>query len=547
MVIVPLSPNEDRGHHADNAEFALELRKITKRFGSIVANREVDLQVRAGEIRGVVGENGAGKSTLMAIASGLYSPDAGQVFINNEEQQFRGREEAIALGINMVHQHFMLVPNCTVAQNLVLGQRARSPWLHLRQIVREVQEVAERYGLDVDPHALVEDLTPTQRQRTEILIALWRGRRVLILDEPTSVLGPADIEQLFATMRRVAGEGCAVIFTSHKLREVIEVCDQISVMRHGELSTTVPRGEADVQALATLMVGSALASQAATASILGEEEEGEETDVSAPVSTMPGRTVLRLRSAAPGSGGAAELGDLTVSAGEIVGVAGVEGNGQKELAETLVGLQQPAHCTVEFEGRDVSAVGPGDRAALGMAYVPEDPASNALIPSFPVLWNLALRHYRETGDGARRWSVNVDSLRSRAAQAITAFDIRGATEDTKTAQLSGGNQQKVVLARELEGNPKLLVIVDPTVGLDVGAAQGVHAALREHRERGAAIVLVSTDLDEIEALSDRIAVLYRGGIVGVLNRVDSDRRALGLMMTGLSDSKATHAHTEDVA
>jgi general nucleoside transport system ATP-binding protein len=544
VVTVPLAPTEDRAHDASKAEFALELRKITKRFGSIVANREVDLQVRPGEIRGIVGENGAGKSTLMAIASGLYTPDAGQIFINGNEQQFRGREEAIALGINMVHQHFMLVPNCTVAQNLVLGQRAGSAWLRMRQIEREVQEVAERYGLEVDPHARVEDLTPTQRQRAEILIALWRGRTVLILDEPTSVLAPTDIEQLFATMRRVASEGCAVIFTSHKLREVIEVCERISVMRHGDLSTTVSRGEADVHALATLMVGSALAGQADTAALLGEQEEA---DASPEVAAMPGTTVLRLRSVGSPSDGAAALGELDVNAGEIIGVAGVEGNGQRELAETLVGLQRPDHCRVEFEGRDVSSLDPGERAALGLAFVPEDPRSTALIPAFSVLWNLALRHYRDTSGRSRGWSVNVDALRSRAAQAIASFDIRGATEDTRTGVLSGGNQQKVVLARELGGNPRALVIVDPTVGLDVGAAQGVHAALRDHRDRGAAIVLVSTDLDEIEALSDRIAVLYRGDIVGVLRPSESDRRSIGLMMTGLSDSKSGAGARQDVA
>jgi simple sugar transport system ATP-binding protein len=512
------------------APFALELRDVSKRFGLVQANRSVNLQIRPGEIRGLVGENGAGKSTLMAIASGLYTPDAGQVLVNGVECELKGRDDAIALGINMVHQHFMLIPNCTVAQNVVLGQSSRGPFLKLREIEAEVSRLAEQYGIDVDPRAKVETLTPTEQQRIEILIALWRGRTVLILDEPTSVLGPADTTELFATMARVAKEGCAVIFTSHKLREVLEVCDSISVMRHGELQTTVPRADVDVDSLATLMVGKTLAANA-DSSLLGLEEEpaGEQPDRPA----TAGATVLRMFD--PGDDArAGALGDLTVTAGEIVGVAGVEGNGQRALAEVLVGLSQSPHCRIELDGVDITALGPMDRSALGVAYVPEDPSTNALVGDFPVTWNLALRDYRAAGVRSRRWFVNFDTLRARAAQAITSFDIRGATEDTRTAALSGGNKQKVVLARELDKDPKLLVIVDPTVGLDVGAAQSVHKALRDHRERGAAIVLISTDLDEIEALSDRIAVLYRGSIVGVVSRAGSERRTLGLMMTGLA-------------
>jgi general nucleoside transport system ATP-binding protein len=425
----------------------------------------------------------------------------------------------------------------------VLGETGKGPWLRLRRVEDEVRELAGRYGLDVDPRAVIEDLSPTQRQRVEILTALWRGRTVLILDEPTSVLGPADIEQLFATMRRVAGEGCAVIFTSHKLREVIEVCDQISVMRHGDLRTTVTREDADVDTLATLMVGKDLAERADSASLLIREEVGEGEREEAPGGAQ---TVLQLLAETNGDAHLA-FGNLTIASGEIVGVAGVEGNGQRQLAETLAGLIRIEGCRVEFEGTDITGLGPGDRASLGIAYVPEDPADSALIPAFPVIWNLALRHYRERGVGRRGLSMNVDRLTAHASEAIESFDIRGASPFTRTSQLSGGNRQKVVLARELGGSPKLLVVVDPTVGLDVGAAQGVHQALREHRDRGAGIILISTDLDEIEAMSDRIAVLYRGAVVGLLESADCDRRKLGLMMTGLSDSKAARkAGYEDV-
>jgi general nucleoside transport system ATP-binding protein len=520
-----------------NVDRALELRKVTKRFGSITANLDVDLSVGPGEIRGLVGENGAGKSTLMAIASGLYRPDAGSVIVNGTECDFHGRDEAIALGINMVHQHFMLVSNCTVAQNVVLGRKAGSPWLHMREREREVNALAERYGLDVDARARVEHLTPTERQRAEILVALWRGGTCLILDEPTSVLGPLDIEQLFATMRRVAGEGCAVIFTSHKLREVIEICDRITVMRHGEIMETVATSEADVHALATLMVGKEVTSRADAAPLIGETEaEPAEAERDRP-RPAAGDAVLRLHPRSQPASGEAALGELAVAAGEIVGVAGVEGNGQLSLAETMAGLQRPAHIAVELAGRDISALGPAERASLGMSYVPEEPTSRAIVPAFPISWNIGLRTFREAGGRRSHWSIDTQALRSRAERAIEAFDIRGATPDRRTAALSGGNQQKVVLARELDGDPQALIIVSPTVGLDVGSASAIHDALRAHRDSGVAIVLISTDLDEIEVLSDRIAVLYRGKIVDVVTAAKTDRRTIGLMMTGLTDSR----------
>jgi ABC-type uncharacterized transport system ATPase subunit len=524
------------------ATFALELRDISKRFGMIEANKAVDLQIRPGEIRGLVGENGAGKSTLMAIASGLYSPDAGRIVVDGDECELKGRDDAIALGINMVHQHFMLIPNCTVAQNVVLGQPG-GVFLRLGEVEERVRELGAHYGIGIDPAARVDSLTPTERQRVEILTALWRGRTVLILDEPTSVLGPADTHELFSTMRRVAAEGCAVIFTSHKLREVLEVCDAISVMRHGELRTTVMRDEVDVDSLATLMVGETLAAKA-DSSLLGLQQD-DAAPAGDELSVRRGTTVLRMVDE-DATGG---LGDLTVAAGEIVGVAGVEGNGQRALAETLVGLARPGGCRIELNGADITGLGPMERNALGLGYVPEDPNQSALIPAFPVTWNLGLRDYRAPELRSHRWFVNFDALHARAAQAIAAFDIRGATADTRTAQLSGGNQQKIVLARELDKDPKLLVIVDPTAGLDVGAAQNVHRALREHRDRGAAIVLISTDLDEIEALSDRIAVLYRGSIVDVVSRADTERRTIGLMMTGLAgpEAKAAGPPGRDVA
>jgi len=528
---------------ATEAPYALELRGICKQFGRVRANHQVNVRIRAGEIRGLVGENGAGKSTLMAIASGLLSPDGGSVLIDGTERVLASREAAITLGINMVHQHFMLVPNCTVAQNVVLGQRGR-PLLRSREIEGKVRKVAAQYGIEIDPRARIAELTPTERQRVEIVAALWRGRRVLILDEPTSVLGPNDVRELFATMARVAHEGCAVVFISHKLKEVIEVCDAVSVMRHGELLTTVARGEVDVESLAVLMVGKQLAATADASLVLGGPETSSEPELAPALSR--GRTIVRISDAGSGGDGASRFGELEVAAGEIVGVAGVEGNGQLQLAETLAGLVRADGCRVELHGEDISALGPRERVQRGVAYVPEDPSSSALVPGFPVTWNLSLRDYREaTGRG--RWMVDMSALRSQAAATIQSFDIRGAGPETRTAALSGGNQQKVVLARELQRDPRCLIIVNPTIGLDVGAAQAVHQTLRLHRDRGAAIVLISTDLDEIEALSDHIAVLYRGSIVGVTPREQVMRRTIGLMMTGLSGNDRTGETRRHVA
>ena len=515
------------------SEYTLELKHVSKRFGVIQANDRVDFRVKPGEIRGLVGENGAGKSTLAAIASGLYKPDSGEIAVNGKTMEFGGRADAIERGINMVHQQFMLVDDCTVAQNVVLGQPGGLV-LKTKELERGVSDLGERYGIPVDPEVRVSSLTPTERQRVEILAALWLGRTALILDEPTSVLAPADIEQLFKTMRRLAAEGCAVVFTSHKLREVIEVCDAISVMRHGRMVDTVDRDGVDAESLATLMVGKRL-TESADSSLVGLAEAGHGPRATRPSAGTSGQTRLRVIDTETGSF------DLNCPGGEILGVAGVEGNGQHVLAAALAGVGRERRYRVELDGEDITGMGARERAACGVAFVPEDAASSALVPTFPVAWNLALRIYRSPRLRKLRWFVDMDALRSRAAEAIAAFDIRGATPEIRTAALSGGNRQKIVLARELDHEPRLLVIVDPTVGLDVGAAQNVYSQIRQHRDRGAAIVLISTDLDEIEDLSDRVAVLYRGSVVGVLEASVADRRDMGMMMTGLSDGPGSES------
>ena len=481
---MPVEASEHMGERsAEEPALALELRGVSKRFGLIQANDRVDFEIGPGEIRGLVGENGAGKSTLMTIASGLYQPDEGEVWVGGQRRKLRGREDAIELGINMVHQNFMLVDDCTVAQNVILGQPGKV-LLNLAEVEAKVRELGKRYGIEVDPSMRAGQLTPTERQRIEILAALWRGRRILILDEPTSVLAPGDVENLFETMRRLAAEGCAIVFTSHKLREVIEVCDTISVMRHGRLVVTVDRGETDPEDLAERMVGKGISTSTDT-SLLGLEDEGHEQERLRRRGTR-GETVLRLRDLYAKEG---EVSELTCASGEIVGIAGVEGNGQQELAAALAGLSKTGQYRVELDGRDITDTGVRERVAAGISYIPEDPASSALVPSFPLTWNLALRVYRSPRLRTLKWLVNLDALRNRAEEAIDEFDMRGATPDVRTAALSGGNRQKVVLARELNSESRLLIVVDPTVGLDVGASQNVYTQLRAHRDRGAAIVL----------------------------------------------------------
>ena len=481
-----------------------------------MANRDVHLSVAPREIRGVVGENGAGKTTLMAIASGLYRPDAGAVVVGGAEHRFRSPLDAIAVGIDMVHQHFMLVPTLTVAENVVLGVHGSDPWLRLREVRKEVAELGERYGLFVDPDRPVSTISPSQQQRVEILTALYRGSRILILDEPTSVLTPHEIDNLFLTMRELAAEGRSVIFISHKLDEILAVCDRISVMRGGEMVATLERAEADVRQLALLMVGHELKSERrARGGAAGE----------------PLLAVGELR--VEGDRGTVPVADVTLSvgAGEILGLAGVEGNGQHELIEAIVGLRRPVSGTLELHGHDVTALGAAARIELGLAYVPEDPRHNALLLPFSLVWNTGLRH--RSPRGRRRFVVDFRRLRELTEEAIAAFDIRSAGPATPAGHLSGGNQQKAVLARELGLRPDVLVVVNPTVGLDVGAAEYVHEALCAERDRGVAILLASTDLDEVEVLSDRIAVMYRGRVAGVLAAAAADRGRLGLLMAGV--------------
>ncbi|GIV82661.1 MAG: ABC transporter [Anaerolineae bacterium] len=497
----------------------VELHNITKRFpGGVLANDRVSLDLRRGEILGLLGENGAGKTTLMNILYGLYRPDEGEIRLRGAPVHFHSPHDAIAHGLGMVHQHFMLVPKFTVAENLMLGQSSpRAPLLaDRRAVARRILDLSAQYGLQVDPHAPVWQLSVGQEQRVEILKTLYRGAEILILDEPTAVLTPQEVDELLAILRNLAADGRSIIFISHKLREVMEVCDRIAVMRDGRLVDVVLTAQTTTQALSRMMVGR---------EVMLRVDKAPAT---------PGEVLLRIQNlhAKDDRGLPALRGvNLTVRAGEIVGVAGVEGNGQRELEETLRGLRPVSAGRIELCGRDVTGRAPRDIIDAGLGHVPSDRYRTGLLRDFSVAENLALVTV-DRPPFTRRGLLDMAAMRSRARQLVQAFDVRTPSVDVRVAALSGGNAQKVVLAREIAHGPRVLLVAQPTRGVDVGAIEYVHRELVRRRDEGMAILLISTELDEILALSDRIVVLYQGRIVGECPAEGVSVEALGLMMGG---------------
>ncbi len=513
----------------------LELRGITKRFGSLVANDHIDLVVQPGEIRALLGENGAGKTTLMNVLYGLMQPDDGEILIDDQPAHIRSPKDAISAGIGMVHQHFMLVPVFTVAENVTLGAEPISRlvmpewavrYLHLprlsvpspglldrRRARASVRELSQRFGLRVDPDAYVEDLPVGVQQRVEIIKALLRDASILVLDEPTAVLTPGETEDLFQIMRQLRESGRSIIFISHKLKEVQAIADNITVIRRGKVVAERPPTTSDAE-LAALMVGRSV-------QLRVSKQAASPKDV-----------VLDVRDlSVPGEHGdlAVESISFDVRGGEILGIAGVQGNGQTELCEALMGLR-PSTGSVVLDGTDISAATTRDRLRAGIGYVPEDRQEDGLVGPFPVSDNLVLDVY-DRPPYAAGIVMKPDAVRKAAAQLVEEYDVRTTSVRAPAGTLSGGNQQKVVVARELSRPNKLLLASQPTRGLDVGSIEFVHSEIVKQRDRGVAVVIVSSELDEIYALSDRIAVMYEGKIVGMCSP-DIPEQELGLLMAG---------------
>jgi general nucleoside transport system ATP-binding protein len=496
----------------------LELRGITKRYGPLVANDGISLSVASGQVHALLGENGAGKTTLMNVLYGLTQPDEGEIVIDGEPMKFGSPKDAIAAGIGMVHQHFMLVPVFTVAENVTLGieEAGRSGLLDRRKTRRAVADLSHRYGLDVNPDALVEDLSVGLQQRVEIVKALVRQANVLILDEPTAVLTPAETEELFRIIRQLQAGGTSIIFISHKLREVQAIADTITVLRRGKVvgQRLPPATEDD---LASLMVG---------------------RDVQLRVSkepAQPGEVVLDVEGLTVADSRGLPVNGLSfqVRAGEILGIAGVQGNGQTELCEALMGLRPTVAGSVTLNGRDLTHASPRARLRAGVAYVPEDRKEDGLVGTFSVAENLILDMYNRP-PFASGINLKLPAIGANATALITEFDIRTGSGATPAGTLSGGNQQKVILAREVGREHKVLIASQPTRGLDVGSIEFVHRRIVEQRDHGVAVVIVSSELDEIYALADRIAVMYEGKITGFRDP-DVPTAELGRLMAGGAD------------
>jgi general nucleoside transport system ATP-binding protein len=496
----------------------VELRGITKRFPGVVACDGVDLSVDTGEVHALLGENGAGKSTLMNVLFGLYRPDEGEILLDGQPLHARSPADAIAAGIGMVHQHFMLVPVFTVAENVMLGVEPtdRFGGIERDEARQRVTQLSERYGLAVDPDATIEDLPVGVQQRVEILKALYRDARCLILDEPTAVLTPPEIAELMEIIRHLAEGDRSVIFISHKLREVLAIADEITVLRDGKVVGSTTPAETDEQALATMMVGH---------------------DVKLVVDktpAQPGEPVLAVEDLAVADDRGQRVVDgvsFEVRAGEILALAGVQGNGQTELIEAITGLRPVQSGHIRLDGTDVTDRSADELFAAGMAHVPEDRQNDGLIASFAVAANLVLNQIHDR-PFSRHLRIDRRAVRRHAEELVEEFDVRTPSVQAAASTLSGGNQQKVIVAREFFHAERLLVLSQPTRGLDVGSIQYIHRQVVTKRDEGVAVLLNSSELDEVLALADRIAVIYRGRIVGVVDRAEASRERIGLLMAG---------------
>ena len=498
----------------------LEMRGVTKRFATgTLANDAIDLDLGEREIHALLGENGAGKTTLMNILYGLVTPDEGEIRIDGTPVTIQGPADAIARGIGMVHQHFMLVPVLSVAENVVLGQEISSVGgvLDMRTAERRIRELADRLGFSVDPGVRVNQLSLGQQQRVEILKAIYRGARILVLDEPTAVLTPQETREIFGVLRRLREDGTSIIFISHKLDEVLEIADRITVIRRGKVVGTRKPAETNENELAELMVGRAVSLRVDR----GQSHPGDVTLEVAGLRALDDRRHEILRGV-----------DLNVRAGEIVGIAGVGGNGQDELVECIVGLRKPIAGTIRLAGRDITRLSVEARRDLGIAFVPADRQRFGLVLPYLLPDNFVLTRYGEVPyAGGFGGFVRQDRpIRSEAGRLAKEFDVRASSLDVAASTLSGGNQQKLVVAREFRHDLKVLVVDQPTRGLDVGSIEFIHKQVIERRDAGVAVLLVSAELDEVLDLADRILVMYRGRIVGTFASAEAQRERVGLLM-----------------
>ncbi|HSR35334.1 MAG TPA: ABC transporter ATP-binding protein [Anaerolineae bacterium] len=510
--------------------FAVEMQGIVKRFPGVLANDQINFDLRTGEIHALLGENGAGKSTLMNVLAGLYRPDEGTIRVRNQVVDFRSPRDAIQCGIGMVHQHFMLVPSQSVTENILLGLTEPRFVMRLPRFERRVTELAKEFGLQVDPRAKIWQLSVGEQQRVEILKMLYRGADILIMDEPTAVLAPQEIEDLFHILHSMVDEGKSVVFISHKLGEVMEIADRITVLRKGRVTATgLAPSDTTAGELARLMVGRSV--------LFHVEREAQ----------APGEVVLAVENvSADNDRGRPALKGISfqVRAGEILGIAGVAGNGQPELAEVITGLRKCSGGRVLVNGQDVSNQPARIAIDRGVAHIPEDRKEVGTAPNLSITSNLILKAYRKP-PMARGLAIDFSKASQHAGKLKDEYDIVAPSVDTSVRYLSGGNLQRVILAREISAGPGLMIAMQPTRGLDVGAIEGVQRLLLELRRSGTAVLLVSEELDEITALSDRIAVMYEGQIVGEFSGVtgDREREQIGLMMTGQAARKAESQET----
>lgn len=497
----------------------LELRGITKAFPGVLANDHIDFTLEAGEIHALLGENGAGKTTLMNILYGLYKPDEGEIYVRGKHVEIREPNDAIALGIGMVHQHFMLVPPLTVTENVMLGveEVRNGVFLDRKRAAQRVREISEKYGLEVDPEARIQDLPVGVQQRVEIIKVLYRHADILILDEPTAVLTPQEVDELFEIMGSLSAQGISIIFITHKLKEVLAIADRITVLRNGRVVGTTTPEKTDEEELAAMMVGREV-------SLTVEKPPAHPTDPVLEVRDLyveDDRGLLAVRGVS-----------FDVRAGEVLGIAGVQGNGQTELVEAVTGLRPVLSGQVSILGQDVTNATPREITELGVGHIPEDRVHDGLVGDYPVALNVILNsYYREPF--AHGIILDEEEIARYAARLVEEFDIRTPSIWVPVANLSGGNQQKVIVAREFSRPIRLLVAAQPTRGLDVGSIEYIHERIIEKRDAGCAILLVSTELDEIMALSDRIAVMYRGEIIDIVPADAVTREELGLMMAGV--------------